>query len=142
MENSVANGTPATPAGEIARRLMERARAAKSPEDIFVLAEACHLGFTIEDAKRCFLRPFCSGALPDQALDDVTGGYMEEERTPFPSYPKPRQEVSPFYSCMEWAAALSTGPFLCATCDYCTPCGSSCVCGYGLPSAPSPQPSF
>ena len=64
--------------------IINKAKAAKSAEELFALAGANGIELTEEDAKTCFAQLNANGAVADDELDAVAGGGCPESKeTPF-----------------------------------------------------------
>lgn len=60
--------------------LIEKAKQAKSPEELIALAKESEIALSEDEAKAYFERLNRSGALSDEELDSVSGGVMINER--------------------------------------------------------------
>lgn len=69
----------------ISKELLEKAKTAKSAEELLELAKAENIELTAEQAKEYFATIHASGELSDEELDNVAGGCGGEE-IPEPKY--------------------------------------------------------
>ena len=60
------------------KEMWEKAKAAKSAEELLALAKENNIGLTAEEAKDVFNK-LRTGELPDDDLESVAGGEAEEE---------------------------------------------------------------
>ena len=58
----------------ISKELLEKAKTAKSAEELLEMAKAEHIELTAEQAKEYFATIHASGELSDEELDNVAGG--------------------------------------------------------------------
>ena len=63
----------------MAKEILKKLRAAKSPEEFMDIAKANGAALTAEQAKAAFDRLCGSGELSDDDLDKVAGGAADEE---------------------------------------------------------------
>ena len=66
----------------ISKELLEKAKTAKSAEELLELAKAENIELTEEQAKEYFATIHASGELSDEELDNVSGGCYESGDTP------------------------------------------------------------
>ncbi|MDE7399065.1 MAG: hypothetical protein K2N06_06000 [Oscillospiraceae bacterium] len=120
--------------------LIEKARQAKSPEELLVLAKENEIELTEDEAKAYFEQLNKSGELSDDELDNVAGGgcYTDDGRL----------VVTPCYSCKRYECKVcgNTGNHLCkwssktsvytaaqcSKCKYCTKSGVRMLCNHPL----------
>ena len=64
---------------EFTKELLDKAKAAKSAEELLEMAKAENIEVTAEEAKQAFLKLHQSGELADEELDNVSGGCGGED---------------------------------------------------------------
>lgn len=87
---------------KLSKELIEKAKEAKSVEELLAMAKAEHIELSAEEAAKAFAELHKSGELSDDELDNVAGGCGEEE------IPKPKYKVGDM--------VVSSRGFPCHTC--------------------------
>ena len=70
---------------KFSKELIEKAKTAKSAEELLELAKAENINFTAEEAAKAFAELNKTGELSDEELDNVAGG-CGKEKIPEPKY--------------------------------------------------------
>ena len=86
----------------ISKELLEKAKTAKTPEELLEMAKAENINFTAEEAAKAFDGLNKNGELSDEELDNVAGGCGEEE------IPEPKYKIGDM--------VISSRGFPCHTC--------------------------
>lgn len=97
---------PFTPSPE----LMEKANAAKTPEELLALAKESGMELTAQQAQDYFAQLHQTGELADDELDNVSGGCAPAGN--------PQRPPAPGYYVCQYFAAKGDGEAGCANCRY------------------------
>ena len=87
---------------KFSNEMIEKAKTAKSAEELLELAKAENINFTAEEAAKAFAELNKTGELSDEELDNVAGGCGEEE------IPEPKYKIGDM--------VISSRGFPCHTC--------------------------
>ena len=91
---------------ELNPELIEKVKAAKSPEELLALARENGIAnFTGTDAQACFRQKPQTGELSDDELEQAAGGRSGGQKI-----------INPLHSCSKWAGC-DLGPKVCCTCS-------------------------
>ena len=88
----------------LSNELIEKAKQAKSVEELLEMAKAENIELTAEEAAKAFAKLNASGELSDEELDNVAGGCGGEE------IPEPKYNIGDM--------VVSSKGFPCHTCGY------------------------
>ena len=86
----------------ISKELLEKAKQAKSPEELLAMAKAENIELNAEEAAQAFAKMNKNGELSDEELDNVSGGCGKEE------IPEPKYKIGDM--------VISSRGFPCHTC--------------------------
>ena len=86
----------------ISKELIEKAKTAKTAEELLAMAKAENIEMTAEDAAKAFAKMNKNGELSDEELDNVAGGCGKEE------IPEPKYKIGDM--------VISSRGFPCHTC--------------------------